>query len=119
MQDKTVHSTYIKGKRAECQAALYLRKLGYAILCANYHTRHGEIDLVAREGACLVFVEVKTRNTQRFGSPEEALTVQKQKRLFKTARYYLRQNPWHGHIRFDVVTFYRGKISHYRNALEA
>ena len=118
MHNKSIPSSYIKGKRAERRAARYLVSRGYTLLSCNYHTRRGEIDLVARDGNCLVFVEVKSRNTNRFGTPEEAITPQKRQRLSWAARHYLMCHPWPLDVRFDVVTLFRGRITLYQNALE-
>lgn len=108
----------MKGKAAERQAAEFLRDQGYIILKANYHTRYGEIDLIAREGDCLVFVEVKQRSSRRFGSPEEAVTVKKQQKLLLSAQHYLQDHPWEQDMRFDMVALERDQCRLYRNAWE-
>jgi putative endonuclease len=83
------------GKRGELIAKEYLQRQGYQILTQNYHTRFGELDLVAKAKGELFFVEVKTR---RQGWPEEAVTVGKRSRLYKAIYEYLWQfeltNPW-------------------------
>lgn len=89
MQQESIQSTVFKGRKIERRAAIFLEHQGYRLLAANFRTRWGEIDLIAREDACLVFVEVKGRNTLRFGSPEEAITAKKRRRLMKTASCYL------------------------------
>ncbi len=75
----------------ESVAAAYLADRGYEILERNIRNAEGELDIVAKQGDCIVFVEVKTRGSQSFGSPEEALTVSKQERLRKTAWAYLEE----------------------------
>jgi len=116
--NNSIPSSHIKGKQAERRAALYLAAQGYTLLAYNYHTRRGEIDLIARDGDCLVFVEVKSRSSDRFGTPEEAITSKKRQRLSWAARHYLMCHPWALDVRFDVVTLFRGQITLYQNALE-
>ncbi len=108
-----------RGRRAERRAARFLRSLGYTILAANQYVRGGELDLIAREGDCLVFVEVKARWSGRFGPPEAALTPSKRRRLRRAAETYLARHPWCGPVRFDVIALRPGQIVLYRNALEA
>ena len=79
----------ILGKQGEELARQYLRERGYQILGINYHCRFGEIDIIAKQGNCLVFVEVKTR---RQGVPEEAIDEKKQEHLAKAVDFYLREN---------------------------
>ena len=77
------------GLNAEEAAANHLRQLGYRIIDRNYKTRHGEIDIIANEADTLVFVEVKARNSTRFGSPAEALTPRKLRRIEYAASAYV------------------------------
>lgn len=77
------------GQLGEKLACDFLRKNGYRVLGQNYRTRGGEIDIVAKEGETLVFVEVKTRVSREFGYPEEAIDARKQHKLAMTAEYYL------------------------------
>jgi putative endonuclease len=79
------------GMWGEKVAAEYLADRGYEILERNVRNSEGELDIVAKLGDCIVFVEVKTRGSQNFGSPEEALTASKQDRLRKTAWTYLEE----------------------------
>jgi putative endonuclease len=117
-------STYQKGKRGEEHAAVYLRLKGYKILENNYRVGRGEIDLVACRSKILVFVEVKTRRGKAQGSPLEAVTPYKVKRLSDAAAFYLAQHPLGAKTcRFDVVTIgpeknWLGlpKIQHFENA---
>jgi putative endonuclease len=111
------------GNRGERAAARYLRRRGLRVLARGYRTRHGEIDLIARDGDTLVFVEVKAR---RRGVPAEAVTDEKQRRITLAALHFLRK---HGLLevrcRFDVVAIVwpdgRGEpeIQHIPNAFEA
>ncbi len=92
------------GDRGEDLAAAALRQQGYKILERNYVTPLGEIDLVARQGQVLVVVEVKTRKSARFGSPQEGVSITKQGRLRRLADYYLKAKRLTGTpVRFDVV----------------
>jgi len=92
------------GRAGEASAERFLRKRGYKIIERNYRTRFGELDIIARDGATLVFIEVKTRSGHVFGSPSEAVGQGKQSRLTLAASLYmekrrLRDLP----VRFDVV----------------
>src|SRR3989339_1064264 len=92
------------GDAGEDLAAAALKKQGYKILERNYVTPLGEIDLIARQGKVLVVVEVKTRKSTRFGSPQEGVSVTKQGRLRRLAGYYLKAKRLAGAPgRFDVV----------------
>jgi putative endonuclease len=92
------------GDRGEDLAAAFLKKQGYKIVERNYRTPLGEIDLVARHQGVLVFIEVKTRTSARFGVGQEAVHYAKQARLRKLADYYLKQKRLgEMAVRFDVV----------------
>jgi putative endonuclease len=92
------------GDRGEDLAAAALQHQGYKIVARNYVTPLGEIDLVARQGKTLVIVEVKTRKTTRFGSPQESVSVAKQQRLRRLADYYIKDRRLGDTpVRFDVV----------------
>ncbi len=93
------------GKIGEALACAYLKKLGYAILSRNYRTKMGEIDIVAREGGCLVFVEVKTRQSDVYGMPEESINTKKMNKLTRLAQLYISNKRLHEMTaRFDVVS---------------
>jgi putative endonuclease len=94
----------ILGGRGEKAAAQYLRRHGYKILTRNFRSGKAEVDLVARHHDWLVFVEVKTRETEQFGAPSEAVQMEKQRHLSQAALDYLRLlgNP-RIHFRFDIV----------------
>jgi len=92
------------GKIGEKIAATYLQKNGYVILTRNYRQKCGEIDIIARQGDYLVFVEVKTRSTISHGHPLEAITFRKQKQISMVAQCYLAENNlFNSAARFDVV----------------
>jgi len=77
------------GQHGERLAAEFLRQRGLPIIAANYRCPHGEIDIIARDGDCLVFVEVRTRQYLGFGHPEESITASKKERLIATSWHYL------------------------------
>jgi putative endonuclease len=92
------------GDAGEDLAAAALKKQGYKILARNYTTPLGEIDLIARHRRELVFIEVKTRKSLRYGEPQDAVSPAKQARLRRLADYYLkRQRLGEVPVRFDVV----------------
>ena len=80
------------GLRGEKLAADFLEKRGYRILEANYRCPHGEIDLVTRHRDFLVFVEVRTKQSPEFGSPEESITQAKKEHLIATAQHYQQEH---------------------------
>jgi len=111
------------GQRGERVAARFLRRQGLRMLLRGYRTRAGEIDLIARDGDILVFVEVKTR---RQGVPAEAVTPQKQRRMTLAALHFLRKyNLLEQRSRFDVVAILwpddrrAPEVQHIRNAFDA
>ena len=92
------------GQSGEDIAAEFLSKNGYAILTRNYRCRYGEIDVIAKLRDVLVFIEVKTRTGDAYGSPAAAVTHRKQRQISKTAQYYLAErNLFDAPARFDVV----------------
>ena len=92
------------GHTGEDLAAAALKKQGYKILERNYTTPLGEIDLIARQGKTLIIIEVKTRKSTRFGSPQEAVSAAKQAKLRRLADYYLKDKRLtEAPVRFDVV----------------
>ena len=94
------------GQSGEAAASAFLVQKGYRLLAANFRTSAGEIDLVCRDAHTLVFVEVKTRRTDAFGAPEDAVTIQKQQKIRRVAEGYLAAHGWQGAetARFDVVS---------------
>ena len=92
------------GILGEDLACAELQRRGYAILERRYRTRHGEIDIIARDGASVVFIEVKTRADERFGGGAAAVTGWKQRRIGQMALDYLSRHRLHDRpCRFDVV----------------
>jgi putative endonuclease len=113
-----------QGQFAEQAAARYLVERGWRILCANYATRLGEVDLVAAKGIVLAFVEVRYRRSVTFGAPEDTVTKAKRRKVVLAALEYVT----HHHlidraIRFDVIAVLPGrdgpKVMHIEDAFEA
>lgn len=97
-------NTHQVGVKGEDIAVKYLQKHGYKILQRNFSVANGEIDVVAKDGKYVVFLEVKRRNNQAFGLPREAVTLQKQKIIISCATQWLSLNKLYGSpVRFDVV----------------
>ena len=93
------------GRESESLAVRYLKKNGYKILEQNYRNKLGEIDIIAKEKDTLVFVEVKARKSNLFGSPKWAVTPKKQRKISMVALYYLKATKQtHVKARFDVVS---------------
>ena len=100
------------GKESESLAARHLKKNGYKILERNYRNTLGEIDIIAKDKDTLVFVEVKAKKTDLFGSPKEAVTHKKQIKISKVALLYLNATSQsNAKARFDVVAILSTKDS--------
>lgn len=91
------------GKQGEAIAASFLKKNGYHIIEKNFRCPLGEIDIVAREKNELVFIEVKTRKSSELGYPEQAVGINKQKKMSQLALWYLQKKNSDAQARFDVV----------------
>jgi putative endonuclease len=92
------------GQRAEHIAASRLTQMGYRLWQTNFRSRYGEIDIIAWDGDCLAFVEVRSHYSREFGTPRESVAARKQTRLSLTAQVFLSDNNLHeANCRFDVV----------------
>jgi putative endonuclease len=114
------------GSRSERAAMRFLRRLGYRILARNYTCPHGELDLVALDGPCIVFVEVRSTETADLERPAASVNAAKQRRLTDLALHFLRQHRLLDRpSRFDVlaVSWPPGRrepvLEHHRHAFEA
>lgn len=113
------------GQRGEAAAARYLKRQGYKIIARGHRSKWSEIDLIAVDGQTVVFVEVKTRQSQDAGHPAEAVEAVKQRRLTRAAVAFLRHHRLLDRpARFDVVAVIwpdgqRPTIEHFPNAFEA
>jgi len=94
------------GSRGEDRAVFYLQKRGYRILERNYRNRLGEIDIIALEKGTIVFIEVKTRTSDSFGFPFEAVTKRKREKMKNVALLYLKKFRHEVPARFDVVSIF-------------
>ena len=116
--------TTARGREAERLARDHLQARGLQMLAANYRCRYGELDLVMRDGAVLVVVEVRSRRSDRHGSPEASIGYRKARRLARSARCFLRDHPQFGGmmLRFDIVGILaageRARVRWVPNALE-
>ena len=112
------------GKAGEDTASAELERRGYAVIERRYRTRHGEIDIVARDGETVVFVEVKVRAGAERGTAAEAVTPAKQRKVIAMARDYLSRHRLAGsRVRFDVVAIdgvgEAQRVTVYRAAFDA
>jgi len=113
------------GKHGEDLAVTYLKKNRYTIIQRNYRQKSGEIDIIARNGDTLIFVEVKTRKSLHFGHPFEAVTQKKQAQISRTALDYMTRNKLtEATVRFDVISIMmvpdgNPQIEHLTNCFEA
>lgn len=111
---------HIKGKEGEDQAAKMLQDKGYILLERNWRFKKGEIDIIAQQNNIIVFAEVKTRSTEKFGYPEFSVTAKKQKLLAATAEAYLYEKQLDNEIRFDIITIISNnttnEIRHFEDA---
>ncbi|HNR24935.1 MAG TPA: YraN family protein [Candidatus Bipolaricaulis anaerobius] len=103
------------GKRAEEIACQHLRSQGMRVVARNWRWRGGEVDIIARDGPTVVFVEVKARADDAHGTPEEAVTRGKRDRLWRTALAFLGGEP-EVPVRFDVVAVGPHGLHHIRDA---
>ncbi|MBN2645467.1 MAG: YraN family protein [Desulfuromonadaceae bacterium] len=108
------------GRWGEQQAVRYLRRRLYRVLEVNYRSRLGEVDIIARRGSVLAFIEVKTRRQTLFGAAQEAVTLRKQRQILRVAQGYLQQSALDLQPRFDVISVMaegqRVRIDHIEDA---
>lgn len=104
------------GKQGEKKALDFLKKKKYTIVATNYRTKLGEIDIIATDNDQLVFVEVKTRSSDQFGTPAESITKSKIEKILKAALIYMKESKKQDQAyRIDAVEVYDGKVSHLKN----
>ena len=112
-----------RGSVAEEAAVAWLRDRGFRIIDTNVVTKAGEIDILARDGEMLCFIEVKARATADFGPAVAAVDARKQQRLVRAAGLYLAKSGWQGACRFDVLGLDPGEngweVTHLPNAFGA
>ena len=106
------------GSDKELIAAEYLRRNNIEVICMNFRTKYGEIDIIGKDGEYYVFVEVKYRKNTNFGFPEEAVNTKKQQTIRKVAQFFMIKHkiPMESPVRFDVISILGKEITHIRNA---
>jgi putative endonuclease len=112
------------GKTGEDLACRELERRGYVIVARRFRIRRGELDIIARDGPTLVFIEVKARSSHAFGAAAEAVTVRKRRTMMVIARYFMSRYRLTGcPCRFDVVSIHLGcehpEIEVLQNAFDA
>ncbi len=108
------------GTKYEEVAIKHLESKGYNIVAKNFRCKNGEIDIVAKEGRYLTFIEVKYRSNLKYGYPQEAINTKKIRRITNTAKYYMLKNgiSYDTPCRFDVVAIQDDGIKIIKNAFE-
>ena len=109
--------SYITGRIGEAECVAFLRQHGFEILHTNYKNYIGEIDIIAKDGDVLAFVEVKTRSSYKFGLPREAVTPHKQHKIQLCASVFLQKfRGKYNAIRFDVLEVVADEITYIKSA---
>lgn len=98
------------GNRGETLAAEYLQIKGYTILGRNYHSKWGEVDIIAKDKNIVVFVEVKTKTTDKYGEPWEMVNAWKIEQVKKMGEMWSREYGWEGRVRMDVIGVYLNEV---------
>lgn len=104
------------GKAGERQAVKYLERSGYAILERNYKNPFGEVDIIASKEDVVAFIEVKTRLSENYGAPSEAVGRVRRNKYIQAAKYYFYGKEIDKIVRFDVIEILRGELNHIENA---
>lgn len=108
------------GKQGENLAIEYYKKQGRTLVATNYRFHKGEVDLIVRDENSLIFVEVKTRKSDYYGSPSLAVSRQKQRQIIKVANAFIQENQLDLDVQFDVIAIvlnsYETSIEHIPNA---
>ncbi|OZG71996.1 YraN family protein [Hahella sp. CCB-MM4] len=107
----SIRNTTSIGQSAEKQAARHLQEHGLKIVRQNFRCKGGEIDIIARDNETLVFVEVRHRKSNRFGTPGETVTYKKQQRIILAAQFFLQTLKTQPQCRFDVIESRPGEAS--------
>ncbi len=109
-----------QGNDFEKLAADFLEKNGMQIIQMNFYCKMGEVDIIAKDGSYLVFVEVKYRKSASKGNAAAAVTFPKMRKISRVADYYMYSHKYGGNtsVRFDVIAIEEGHLTHYKNAFE-
>jgi len=108
------------GSIGENLAAKFLVEKGFKVVARNFRWKRGEIDLIVQREDWLIFVEVKTRNSNAYGEPESFVSDFQRRLIYDTAEEYIFSRNWQGHIRFDIVSVKPGvipEIVHFEDAI--
>ena len=108
-----------KGAKGEKIAAEYLKRQGYKILKRNFRNPFGEVDIIAQKDDVIAFVEVKTRFSDGFGAPSEAVDFKRRERYVNAARYFFANRAINCIVRFDIIEVKEGVPNHIVSAFEA
>ena len=115
----------IKGEKrrlgfwGESRAVKFLKKSGYTVLHRNFKCPFGEVDIIAQKDDTLCFIEVKTRSSDYFGEPNQAVNRTRQSRYINSARYYFTDREIDCTVRFDIIEIMGKTINHIENAFTA
>ena len=117
-----MYKRHIIGKIGEELAVKYLKQIGYKIIERNFKCRLGEIDIIALEKNEIIFIEVKTRTSIKYGHPADAVNENKQKHLIKSVKYYLYLRSLENeYVRIDVIEMYlyknKYKVNHIKQII--
>lgn len=104
------------GNGGEGLAVKYLKKRGWKILRRNFVNPFGEVDIIASKGEVTAFIEVKTRTSDAFGAPAEAVDERRRRRYIAGAKYFFVGREPDCVVRFDIIEVYKGEINHIENA---
>lgn len=112
--------TIERGAQQEQSAAVFLKSQGLELVANNYHSRHGEIDLIMRDGSTIVFVEVRYRHRTDYGGAPESVTPTKQKKIALTALAFLQQHKLtESFCRFDVIAMSKDSVEWLKSAFDS
>ena len=104
------------GASGERKACKYLKRKGYKIIARNFRNPFGEIDIIASRDDITAFIEVKTRLTDNYGTPSQAVDEARKRRYISGANYYFSGRQIDCTVRFDIIEVYQGEINHIENA---
>lgn len=108
-----------EGLQSETLACNYLQSIGYKIIERNFSCALGEIDIIALDGSSIVFAEVKSRMSDKYGIGAEAVTAAKMRKIARTAQFYIQRKGLYGRdARFDVLSIMRDEITHIPGAFD-
>ena len=116
--DKKARNPHNKqlGAAGEKKARAYLKLHGWKILEKNFKNPFGEVDIIAKKGDVIAFIEVKTRLSESYGAPSQAVNERRKQRYIMGAKYYFINREMDCTVRFDIIEILNGKINHIENA---